>query len=235
MAATGGTFLFTMWFGKLIGVEPRLTELIAAGTSICGASAIVATNAVTAAHDEDVAYAIASITIFGSIAIFLYPFLALFIGLGARDYGLWTGSSIHEVAQVVAAAFQGGQEAGQIGTVAKLTRVMMLAPLVLAIGIMTSRRLRAATSQPAASTPVPLFVFGFAAMVAINSNFDAADRVKAWLAFVTTFLLTLALAAMGLTTDVRKLRLRGFRPLLLGLAAAIFISGFSLLLIEAST
>jgi uncharacterized integral membrane protein (TIGR00698 family) len=122
------TFIFTKWFGSLIGVERKLAELIAAGTSICGASAIIATNAVTEGHDEDVAYAVACVTVFGSIAMFVYPALEGIMHLGPWAYGLWSGASIHEIAQVVAAAFQAGKEAGEYGTIAKLTRVTMLAP-----------------------------------------------------------------------------------------------------------
>ncbi|RAI25738.1 YeiH family protein, partial [Rhodoplanes serenus] len=91
---------------KRLGVERKLAELIAAGTSICGASAVIATNTVTNAHDEDVAYAVACVTIFGSIAMFAYPFLAPLLGLGPHAFGLWTGASVHEIAQVVAAAYQ---------------------------------------------------------------------------------------------------------------------------------
>lgn len=113
------TFVFTTWFGKMLGVEAKLTQLIAAGTSICGASAVIATNTVTDAPDEDVAYAVACVTIFGSIAMFTYPLVPGLLHLDAHAYGLWSGASIHEIAQVVAAAFQDGQKAGEFSTVAR--------------------------------------------------------------------------------------------------------------------
>src|ERR1700676_1009242 len=133
------TFAVTVWMGKLLGVEPRLAQLIAAGTSICGASAVIATNTVTNAHDEDVAYAVACVTVFGSVAMFAYPLLPGLLHLDPHAFGLWTGASIHEIAQVVAAAFQDGQKAGEFGTIAKLSRVMLLAPMVIAIGLMGAR------------------------------------------------------------------------------------------------
>ncbi len=102
------TFVFTKWFGKLLGVDRKLAELIAAGTSICGASAVIATNTVTNAHDEDVAYAVACVTVFGSIAMFGYPLLPGVLHLSPHAFGLWAGASIHEIAQVVAATFQDG-------------------------------------------------------------------------------------------------------------------------------
>src|ERR1700688_3688295 len=130
------TFAFTVWMGKLLGVDRKLAQLIAAGTSICGASAVIATNTVTNAHDEDVAYAVACVTVFGSVAMFAYPLLPGLLHLDPHAFGLWTGASVHEIAQVVAAAFQDGQKAGEVGTVAKLSRVMLLAPIIIAIGLM---------------------------------------------------------------------------------------------------
>ncbi len=128
------TFAFTIWTGKWLGVAPKLAQLIAAGTSICGASAVIATNTVTSADDEDVAYSVACVTVFGSVAMFSYPLLRGLVHLDPQSFGLWAGASIHEIAQVVAAAFQDGQKAGEFGTIAKLSRVMLLAPMVIAIG-----------------------------------------------------------------------------------------------------
>ena len=224
------TFAFTLWLGRLIGVERPLAELIAAGTSICGASAVIATNTVTRAPDEDVAYAVACVTVFGSIAMFVYPLLQASLGLDAHAYGLWTGASIHEIAQVVAAAFQGGQQAGEFGTVAKLTRVMMLAPMVIALGL--AARARATGGQQAGGAPMPWFVLGFIAMVALNSVVTIPPEAKAWIVTLTTFLLTMALAAMGLETDFRKLRAKGVRPLFLGFGAFLFIATFSLMAVK---
>ncbi|WP_378952735.1 YeiH family protein [Mesorhizobium sp. ANAO-SY3R2] len=227
------TFAFTRWFGALIGVDRKLAELIAAGTSICGASAVIATNTVTRAPDEDVAYAVACVTVFGSIAMFAYPLLQAALGLDAHAYGLWSGASIHEIAQVVAASFQGGQQAGEFGTVAKLTRVMMLAPLVIALGLAASRRAKATGVDHAGGTaPMPWFVLGFVAMVGLNSLIEIPAEAKAWIVMSTTFLLSMALAAMGLETDFRKLKARGGRPLFLGLASFLFIAAFSLILVK---
>src|SRR5579859_7386108 len=111
-ATLAATFTFTVWMGRLLGVERKLAQLIAAGTSICGASAVIATNTVTNGDDEDVAYAVACVTIFGSVAMFAYPLLPGLLHLDPHAYGLWSGASIHEIAQVVAAAFQGSKQAG---------------------------------------------------------------------------------------------------------------------------
>ncbi|MGH6679022.1 MAG: YeiH family protein, partial [Bradyrhizobium sp.] len=162
------TFLFTKWLGRVIGVERKLAELIAAGTSICGASAVIATNTVTDAPDEDVAYAVACVTVFGSVAMFVYPLLPGLLHLSEHAFGLWTGASIHEIAQVVAAAYQDGSRAGEFATVAKLSRVMMLAPVVIALGLI-ARRKTSTGEGSTARVPLPLFVLGFIALAGLNS------------------------------------------------------------------
>lgn len=227
------TFLFTVQLGRLIGVDRQLSELIAAGTSICGASAVIATNTVTRAPDEDVAYAVACVTVFGSIAMFVYPLLPGILHLDPHAFGLWSGASIHEIAQVVAAAFQDGRDAGEFGTIAKLARVTMLAPVVISLGFMAARQARrGGDGQSTARAPLPWFVLGFIALVGVNSLVAIPAEMRSVIVTLTTFLLAMALAAMGLETDIRKLYAKGLRPLLLGAGAFLFISSFSLVLIK---
>jgi uncharacterized integral membrane protein (TIGR00698 family) len=230
------TFLFTVWLGRRLGIDRKLAQLIAAGTSICGASAIIATNTVTRASDEDVAYAVACVTVFGSASMLLYPALEGLVQLAPHAFGLWAGASIHEIAQVVAAAFQNGTSSGHFGTIAKLSRVMLLAPTILVLGYVSAKRLQTVGGDhvtPAIQPlPMPLFVLGFLAMMVFNS-FDLIPQVdKTYLVQATTFFLTVALAAMGLETDFGKLRAKGWRPLLVGAGSWLFISAFSLVLIE---
>jgi uncharacterized integral membrane protein (TIGR00698 family) len=228
------TFAFTVWMGGLLGVDRKLAQLIAAGTSICGASAVIATNTVTNASDEDVAYAVACVTVFGSVAMFTYPLLPGLLHLDSHAFGLWSGASIHEIAQVVAAAFQDGQKSGEFGTIAKLSRVMLLAPVVITLGLMArgGNKSDPASSVTSARPPMPWFVLGFVALVGINSLIAIPAEAKMWIVAVTTFLLSVALAAMGLETDIRKLLAKGIRPALLGALAFVFIASFSLLLIK---
>ncbi len=234
-ATLGATFVLTKWLGKQLGVEAKLAELIAAGTSICGASAVVAVNTVTDAHDEDVAYAVACVTLFGSAAMFVYPMLPALLHLAPRGFGLWTGASIHEVAQVVAAAFQDGKEAGEFGTIAKLARVGMLAPVVMGLAMLAARRPAKSDGgqHPHKKVAIPGFVIGFVVLVLFNSAVPLPPSVHHGFALVTTILLSVALAGLGLEADIRKLADKGFRPLLLGGAASVFIASFSLLLVKA--
>ncbi|WP_165129377.1 YeiH family protein [Bradyrhizobium sp. 6(2017)] len=225
------TFVFTLAAGRALGVERKLTELIAAGTSICGASAVVATNSVTEASDEDVAYAIACVTIFGSIAMFVYPLLPRLLHLDSHAYDIWSGASIHEIAQVAAASFQNSQRAGEIGTVSKLARVLLLAPVVLTLSLVTRFTVQR-TREQSAKPPLPWFALGFVAVVAVNSVITIPGGAKSAMISLATFLLTIALAAMGLETDVSKLYAAGLRPAILGALAFLFIASFSLVVIK---
>jgi uncharacterized integral membrane protein (TIGR00698 family) len=157
--------------------------------------------------------------------------------LSPHAFGLWAGASIHEIAQVVAAAFQNGTEAGNFATIAKLSRVMLLAPMILVLGHVIAKQRQAinvggvspATRQ---AVPKPWFVAGFIAMMLLNSLGLIPPAEKAYLTQATTFLLTVALAAMGLETDIRKVRAKGWKPLLVGAGSWVFISIFSFCLIK---
>lgn len=230
-AVLAATFFVTVRLAGPLGVRRPLAELIAAGTSVCGASAILAANSVSRARQEDVAYAIACITLFGSLSMALFPLLLPLLPLDAQAYGLWTGAAVHEVAQVVATAFQGGQEAGEFGTVAKLARVLLLAPLILAMGWAARRRAGAEDGEVGGSVPFPLFVVGFLAMVGVNSVIGVPEALAPWTTGLTSFLLTMALAAMGLGMNVRALRAQGLRPLALAAISWIFVSGLGLALV----
>ncbi|HWM83620.1 MAG TPA: putative sulfate exporter family transporter [Pseudolabrys sp.] len=216
------TFCFTLWFGRLIGADPALVELIAAGTSVCGASAIVATNTVTRADDADVAYALGCITLFGTLAVIVYPVLMVILNLAPAEYGLWVGASIHEVAQVVAAGFQGGHEAGDAATIVKLIRVLMLAPLLLALGWFRPGVDAAASASRRVG--VPGFVLGFIAMVILNSLVPLPPVMSQGAALLTLGLLTVSLAAIGLMTSFAHVLRRGMKPLAVAAAATLFIA-----------
>lgn len=219
------SLVFIKALGRLLGVEPKLAELIAAGTSVCGAAAVAATNTVTEAADEDVAYGVAMVTIFGTIAMLLYPLADHVFSIEPRLYGLWAGASIHEVAQVVGATTQIGPVAAETGTIAKLTRVLLLAPLVMII------RFRGG-NKTSGKVAVPLFVLGFACLVALGSVITIPAEIKSLTSQVSGFLLAMALGGMGLKTNIGDLKAKGWVPLVLGAAGTVFISLFSFTLIR---
>ncbi len=225
------TMVTTIALGSLLGVSHSLTQLIAAGTSICGASAIVATNAVSRGSDEEVAYALACVTLCGTVAMFAFPALMPVLQLDQYHYGVWIGSSVHEVAQVVGAAFQGGDRAGEYGTVAKLMRVALLAPVVLALGCVGNDSISARTGR-FRRLSLPPFILAFLAVVSLNSLLAIPADVKFVVATAAMFCLTMALAAIGLATNIHKLWERGLRPLFLSFCASLIIAGVSLFLVQ---
>jgi uncharacterized integral membrane protein (TIGR00698 family) len=228
------TFLGIGWMGTLLGVEAKLSGLLAAGTSICGASAVAAMSTVNQASEEDVSYAMGAVTVLGTMLMFLLPVVAHWLGLDARAFGLWAGASIHEVAQVTGAAFQFSNTAGETGVVVKLMRVLMLAPLILICGLWLRHRM--SKGPEGVSAPgFPVFVLGFIAAVILNSLISIPPDARANLMLVTTFLMSVALAALGLQTDVSKLRAKGMRPLALGALGTVLIVGLTLGLIVAAS
>ena len=223
------TVPFTIWLGARLGVAPALSQLIGTGTGICGASAIVAANQVARGSQEDVAYALAVITLCGTAALIIYPALGPLFGLGPRAFGLWAGASIHEVVQAVGAAAAGGPVSAEIGTITKLARVMMLAPAVLALGVWVRRSAPADHPSRRLKAPVPWFAFGFLLMVAVASTHLLPPLVDRTGRLLVPLMLAASVAALGLNTDLMALRAKGLRPLLLGVGATLFVAAIGLI------
>lgn len=161
------TFLGTVGLGRLLGASRGLSMLVATGFSVCGASAIAAMDGVIDRDDEDVATSIAMVTIFGTAAMLVLPVVGTGLGLSDPQLGRIAGGSVHEVAQVVAAASPAGAAAVAVAVVVKLSRVVLLAPLVMLVSLAERRRTGATGERP----PVlPLFVVGFLTAVAVRST-----------------------------------------------------------------
>ena len=229
------TFIGTQWLGKKLGLSHGLSLLVATGFSICGASAIAAMRPVSDADDDDMAYAIALVTICGTLAIFLLPAFAEIIGFSGAQFGSWVGASVHDVAQTVATAASGNEQTQHAAIIVKLTRVMLLAPLVA--GVSFARRRKIARSQiinekattHAAKLPplIPLFVVGFLIAISLNSFFDIPKAVLSDAKWIEKSLLASALVGLGAGVDARKLRSIGARPLVLGLISWLLIATLS--------
>ncbi len=225
-ASVALTVPFTIWLGRVLGVSTPLAQLIGTGTGICGASGIVAANQVVRGKQEDVAYALAVITLCGTAALLIFPAVAPLTGLSPRGYGLWAGASIHEVVQAVGAAAAGGPIAVETGTITKLARVVLLAPAVLALGAWVRRGEATGGSVRA---PMPWFAFGFLAMVAVASTGMVPPAAIGASKRLVPLMLAASVAALGLNTDLRALHRQGIRPLLLGIFATLFVSALGLL------
>ena len=210
-------FVITMWFGRRIGLSRDLTLLTATGFSICGASAIAAMEGTSDADEDEVATAVALVTIFGTIALFVWPLLQPVLRLGDEAFGAWSGASVHEVAQVVAAASPAGAVALSTAVVVKLARVIMLAPMVATVSFLARRRSKI-KSDSGGRRPslVPLFVLGFLAMIVVRSTGALPQEVLDVFKIITTALLAAALFGLGTAVRIRVLLATGPRALVLG-------------------
>ncbi len=236
LVAVGGTFLFSMWVGKRMGLSRSLATVLSAGTSICGAAAIVAVAGVTDAKDEETAVGVGTVTLYGTLAMFLYPLIAQLTGMSPELFGLWAGASIHEVAQVVAAGFSfdaaaGGNTAAEIATVVKLGRVLMLAPVTIILSVLY----RSSTGRGGGAkvSPVPWFVGLFVLTVALRSTNLIPSAVVDRLIEFDTLLLAVAMAGLGLDLRWAKVRAAGLKPLYATLAGTVFIAVVTLGVVKA--
>lgn len=229
------TFLLACLIGRWLGIERKTSILIGAGSAICGAAAVIATEPIVRARTEQVTIAIATVVIFGTVAIFLYPVLYalnqqwLVIPASTHGFGIYVGSTIHEVAQVVAIAHLVGPDTAVI---TKMVRVMMLAPFLILLSAWLARQsysentitpsnAHISTNKGAKSTlAIPWFAFGFVGVVILNSFHWLPTQVVTIAIAADTVLLAMAMAALGLVTHVRAIRQAGMKSLFL--AAVLF-------------
>ena len=226
------TFALACTLGpRLFGLDRSTSLLIGAGSSICGAAAVLATAPVVRGRPGQVSVAVATVVGFGSIAVVLYPALyhaaAAMHPLSAASYGLWAGSTIHEVAQVVAAGHAVGDTAADIAVIAKMVRVMMLAPFLLALSAWANRTRVAPSGEPRPPLAIPWFALGFVALAGVRSLDVLPAAALAFAGHVDVALLAVAMAALGLTTRLSAIKAAGLGPLALGatLAAWLVVGG----------
>ena len=219
----GSTFLIAYQVGtRLLRLDRQSAILIGAGSSICGAAAVLATEPVLGAKAEKVSVAVATVVIFGTVAMFLYPLLFRLNAAGGwladgRGFGIFTGATIHEVAQVVAAGREMGEAAASAAVITKMIRVMMLAPFLILLSAWLAR------TQPGAARgriAMPWFALLFVAVTGFNSLHWLPAGTVAAVQALDGFLLAMAMGALGLHTRVAAIRQAGAKPLLL--AALLF-------------
>lgn len=221
------TFFGTRALAKQLGVSPKLGILVATGYSICGASAIAAVDGVIEADEEETAYAVALVTLCGSLSIAILPVIGDLAGLSNHAFGAWAGGAVHDVAQVIATAATHGDSAVEAATIVKLTRVILLAPLVMILAVQARRRVGASDAPQVRQPLVPLFVVGFLAAVAIRSTGWLDDAELGAIKDVEQIMLVLALVGLGLGVRFNDLRRLGGRPLVLGLVAWLLVASVS--------
>jgi uncharacterized integral membrane protein (TIGR00698 family) len=233
------TFILAVYLGmKYFKLDRDTSVLIGAGSSICGAAAILATEPILKASNERVAVAISTIVIFGTISIFIYPIIYSYALLNYAEYcspekfGIYIGSTIHEVAQVVATAGAIGDDVTNTAVIAKMVRVMMLAPFLIGVSAFLSfseKTIKASTKENSTSGDTkksigkffPVFAIFFLIAIGINSTGYISQPVRTSLIYLDNFLLALAMGALGLTTHLSAIAKAGTKPL--KLAAILFL------------
>jgi uncharacterized integral membrane protein (TIGR00698 family) len=218
------TLAIGTWVGmKLMKLDRDTALLTAAGSAICGAAAVLAFESTLQSEPHKSAMAVGSVVLFGTLSMFLYP-LAVHLGwlhLDTLGVGLFFGGTIHEVAQVVGAASNVSPEATHIATIVKMTRVMLLVPVLLVIGMWVNRARNAADTADTASgtkrkLAIPWFALGFLALVIVNSLHVLPDTATHSLNTLDTFALTMAMTALGIETRIAQIRQAGPRALVTG-------------------
>lgn len=223
------TILGGYWLGKALGMDRDLAMLTSVGSGICGAAAVLGAEATMQTKPYKTAVAVATVVIFGTIAMFLYPiaYRAGIIDLSPQQMGIFSGSTLHEVAHAAGAGIAMGGEGSEIANttvIVKMIRVMLLVPVLLVLGWWMAVRRRKTNSGEAGGkgkVAVPWFAFGFLAVIGFNSLNLLPAPMVGWINDFDTFLLTMAMCALGAETSFDKFKKAGPKPFLL--AACLFI------------
>lgn len=216
---TAGYWLGTRW----LKLDRDTAILTSAGSAICGAAAVLATEGAIRARPAATSMAVATVVLFGTLAMFIYPAMYPLLGWNQGLYGIYIGSTVHEVAQVVAAGNAVGQDAMTNAVIVKLVRVMLLVPFLLVIGQIWSRyRVEGDDAdEKTGKLTIPWFAFGFVAIVVLNSLLHLPQTAQGALVLAGQVAMTMAMAALGYQTRVEALRHLGLKPLIL--ASVLFV------------
>lgn len=229
-------FVAAWALGRLLRVPGKLTVLVGVGTAICGGSAIAAVAPIIRPRDHETAFAISTIFLFNLVAVLVFPPLGHWMGLSDAGFGLWAGTAINDTSSVVAAGYAFSQPAGDYATIVKLTRATMIVPVCLAIAALVAWRgdgnagSGAGAARPGLARVFPWFVLWFLAASALRTAGWVPEALLAPLHLAAVALMVLALAAIGLSADLRRMRDAGARPILLGLGvwAAVAVGSLAL-------
>ena len=221
-------FTFAMCFGggyfirKLFGLNWKLSNLISAGTGICGGSAVAAIAPVIDADDKDIAFAMSSTFLFDMVMIALYPLMGKALGMSDIAYGIWAGTSVNDTASVVASGYAFSEAAGDFATMVKLTRTIAIIPTVLVfawIGVRVKKKEMQATGDGGKVNMmkiIPWFIGGFLLLAIINSVGLIPATVSGMMKSASKFLMVTALAAIGLNTSLLDFKKAGLKPMFYG-------------------
>jgi len=223
-------FVAAWGLGRLLGVSDQLKVLIGVGTAICGGSAIAAVTPIIRADEHDTAFAISTIFLFNVVAVLLFPLLGHLMGLSDLGFGLWAGTAINDTSSVVAAGYSYSHAAGDYATIVKLTRATLIIPVCITLAVMVAlREKREGAAGFSLKRIFPWFILWFLVASGIRSAGLLPVVIQPALHVGAEFLIVLALTAVGLSANLRKMVASGPRPLLLGLGVWVAVAVSSLL------
>ncbi|MNB80484.1 hypothetical protein D3C75_272480 [compost metagenome] len=232
---------------RVMKIDRRLGILTACGTAICGAAAVAAVSPQIKATDNETAVSAATVAVLGTIFTLIYITAYPFLGLGESGYGIFAGATLHEVAHVIAASAPVGQQASDLAVIVKLTRVALLAPVALGLGLWENRRQRTKNENAQSKKgehskeeincqpnklPVPWFIGGFLLMSGVNTLGILPDELTAGLLVLAYLLLAMAMAGLGLGIDLKTFGRLGGKPFVAGLAGSLLLSLLGYFLIQ---
>lgn len=216
--------------GRALGLDRDIRRLVGIGTAICGGSAIAAVASVIEADQADIAYSLGVVFLFNVVAVLVFPALGHLMQLSQNAFGLWAGTAINDTSSVVAAAFAYGRDAGNAAVIVKLTRTTLIVPIVLFYGWRKIQQAREGASAINWRAIIPWFILWFLIAAALNSFGLIPAMLQSPLQELALFSITVALAGVGLGTDIQRIRAAGVRPLVLGAILWVAIAVSSLLI-----
>lgn len=231
LVTLGIAFASAFAFGKLLKIPTKLCVLIGGGTAICGGSAIAAMTPVVKPDDHETAFSLSTIFLFNIVAVLIFPPLGQWLGMSDAGFGLWAGTAINDTSSVVAAAYSWSQAAGDHATIVKLSRAMLIIPVTLILSFVFMKRNAAEDGQVQRASiahAVPWFIVWFLAASIFNGYLP--EMLTSTAHSISTVMITAALTAIGLSTDLGKMKNTGWRPIALGLMVWIMVAGSSLLM-----
>ncbi|WP_199098644.1 putative sulfate exporter family transporter [Dyella sp. ASV21] len=223
-------FLAAWGLGRLLNVHDKLKILIGVGTAICGGSAIAAVTPIIKPDEHDTAFAISTIFLFNLVAVLLFPLLGHLLHLSDLGFGLWAGTAINDTSSVVAAGYSFSKEAGDYATIVKLTRATLIIPICLVLALATAwKQKKQGASDFSLRRIFPWFILWFLVASAVRTAGLVPVAIQPALHVAAEFLIIVALTAIGLSANLRKMAATGARPILLGLGVWAAVSVSSLL------
>lgn len=229
------TILGGVWIGRMLKMDKETALLTSVGSGICGAAAVLGAESTIRTQPYKTAVAVATVVIFGTISMFLYPILynSGMLGLSPQEMGIYTGSTLHEVAHAVGAGNSMGEQVGGVSVIVKMIRVMLLVPVLLVLAVWAARRVKTAGvegGEAKGKIAIPWFAILFLVVICFNSLNLLPEVFVDAINYFDTFLLTMAMAALGAETSIEKFKKAGAKPFILALVLDVWLIGGGYLL-----